>query len=103
MNTELKEIKDAIDATNETMRSAMRTFSLIGGAEDALLDMLEGVFAKYYKSSDEKYREVALIMALELGLAWNSMINELGYSTFHKDALTKRFLKIIWEEESNED
>lgn len=98
MNAELKEMKDAIDGLNETMRSAMKIFRLVGGSEDALLDMLEGTFAKYYKSSDEEYREATLVMALEMGIAWNDMVNELGYSVFHKDALTKRFLKIIWEE-----
>ena len=98
MNAELKEMKDAIDATNETMRSGMRTFSIIGGSEDVLLDMLEGTFAKHYKSSDEEYREGVLVMALEMCVAWNSMVDELGNSSFHKDALAKRFLKIIWEE-----
>lgn len=85
MNTELKKMKDAVDR-------------IIEGSEDALLDVLERPFAKYYESPDEEYREVALIMALEMGLVWNSMVDELGDSAFHKDALTKRFLKIIWEE-----
>ncbi len=98
MNAELKEMKDAINGLNETMRSAMKTFRLVGGSEDVLLDMLERPFAKYYESPDEEHREAELIMALEMGLTWNDMVDELGDSTFHKDALTKRFLKIIWEE-----
>lgn len=98
MNTELKKMKDAVDSTNETMQSVMRTFRIIEGSEDALLDMLERPFAKYYKSPDEEHREVALIMALEMCVVWNSMVDELGDSAFHKDALTKRFLKIIWGE-----
>ena len=40
MNTELKKMKDAVDSTNETMQSVMRTFRIIEGSEDALLDML---------------------------------------------------------------
>ena len=98
MNAELKKMKDAVDSTNETMQSVMRTFRIIEGSEDALLDMLERPFVKYYKSPDEEHREVALIMALEMVLVWNSMVDELGDSAFHKDALAKRFLKIIWEE-----
>lgn len=37
-------------------------------------------------------------MALEMCVAWNNMVDELGDSTFHKDALAKRFLENIWEE-----
>ncbi len=98
MNARLKEMKDTVNGLNETVRSAMDTFRLVRGSEDALLDMLESPFAKYYKSPDEECREAELIMALEMGLTWNDMVDELGDSTFHKDALTKRFLKIIWEE-----
>lgn len=62
-----KELKDAIDLTNETVRSAMQIFWIIKGSEDALLDMLERPFAKFYKSSDAEYREAGLAMALEMG------------------------------------
>lgn len=98
MKIEMKETKAAIDALKETMYSAMRTIQLIEDSEDGMLDALERTFKKYYKSSDEEYREVALIMALEMCVGWNNMVDELGDSAFHKDALTKRFLKIIWEE-----
>ena len=98
MNTELKKTKDSIDELNEMMRSAMRTIQFTAGFEDDMLDIIERTFKKYYKSSGEEDREVILIIALEMCVGWNNMVDELGDSTFHKDALAKRFLKIIWEE-----
>ena len=98
MDAELKEMKMNIEALRETVSFSMKTIQLIGGSEDAVLSMLGDAWAKKYKSSDNENREVALIVALEMCVAWNSMADELGDSAFHKDALTKRFLKIIWEE-----
>ena len=98
MNTTLEKTKNAIDAINEMVYSAMRIFSLIGRSEDALLDKLERTFAEYYKSSDEKCMEEVVAMDIILGLAWNKAVDKVGDSAFHKDALTKRFLKIILEE-----
>ena len=95
MNTALEKTKNAIDAM---VYSAMRIFSLIGRSEDALLDKLERMFAEYYKSSDEKCMEEVAAMDIILGLAWNKAVDKLGDPAFHKDALTKRFLKIILEE-----
>lgn len=92
------EMKANIDTLRETVSFSMKTIQLIGGSEDALLNMLEGMFAKYYKSSDEEYRKVAPIIAFEMCVDWNNMVDELGDSTFHKHALMKRLLKIIWEE-----
>lgn len=92
------EVKANIDALRKTVSFSMETFQLVRGSEDALLDLLEGVFAKYYRSSDEEYREGALVIALEMCVTWNNTVDELGDSAFHKDALTKRFLKIICEE-----
>lgn len=92
------EVKANIDALCETVSFSMETFQLIRGSEDALLDILEKPFVKYYRSSDEEYREEALVIALEMCVAWNNTVDELGDSAFHKDALTKRFLKIIREE-----
>ena len=46
MNAELQEMKDAVNGLNETMRSSMKTFRLVGGSEDVLLDMLEGDICK---------------------------------------------------------
>lgn len=98
MNAELKKMKDAVDSTNETMQSVMRTFRIIEGSEDALLDMLERPFAKYYKSPDEKCMEEVAALNIMLGLAWNKAVDKVGDPAFHKDALTERFLKIILEE-----
>lgn len=98
MDAELKVTEMNINVLREAMRLGIKTIQLFRGSEDTLLDTLEKTFAKYYKSSDEKYRETMLIMALEMGIAWNNAVDELGDSTFHKDALAKRFLKIIWEE-----
>lgn len=98
MNATLEKTKNAIDVINEMVYSAMRIFSLIGGSEDALLDKLERMFAEYYKSSDEKCMEEVATMDIILGLAWNKAVDKLGDPAFHKDALTKRFLKIILEE-----
>ena len=56
------------------------------------------MFAEYYKSSDEKCMEEVAAMDIILGLAWNKAVDKLGDPAFHKDALTKRFLKIILEE-----
>lgn len=98
MNAEPKKMETNLEALRETIGFSMKTIQLIGGSEDAVLSMLGDSWAKSYKSSDDEDREVALIMALEMGIAWNNMVDELGDSIFHKDALTKRFLKIIWEE-----
>lgn len=95
MNTE---VKANINALCETVSFSMETFQLVRGSEDALLDMLEETFAKYYRSSDEEYREGALAIALEMCVAWNNTVDKLGDSAFHKDALAKRFLRNIWEE-----
>lgn len=92
------EMKANIDALREIVSFSMKTIQLIGGSEDAVLSMLGDAWAKRYKSFDNENREVALIMALEMCVAWNNMVDELGDSTFHKDALTKRFLENIWEE-----
>ena len=98
MNAELEKMKNVIDAINEIVYSAMRIFSLIGKPEDALLDVLEKTFAKYYKSSDEKCMEEVAVMDIVLVQAWNKAVDKVGDSAFHKDALTKRFIKIILEE-----
>lgn len=92
------EMKANIDALRETVSFSMKTIQLIGGSEDAVLSMLGDAWEKRYKSSDNETREVALIVALEMCDAWNNMVDELGDSAFHKDALTKRFLESIWEE-----
>ena len=103
MNAALEKTKDAIEAINKIVYSAMRIFSLIGRPEDALLDKLEQIFAEYYKSSDEKCMEEVAAMDIVLGCAWNKAVDKVGDSAFHKDALTKRFQKIILEECSHED
>lgn len=92
------ETKANIDALCETVSFSIETIRLIGGSEDTVLSMLGDAWAKRYKSSDSENQKIALIIALEMCVAWNNMVDELGDSTFHKDALTKRFLKNIWEE-----
>ena len=98
MNAALEKTINAIDGINEMVYCAMRIFSIIGRSEDALLYKLERMFAEYYKSSDEKCMEEVAAMDIILGLAWNKAVDKLGDPAFHKDALTKRFLKIILEE-----
>jgi len=91
-------MKANIDVLRETVSLSMKAIQLVGGSEDAVLSMLGDAWKKSYKSSDSEDREVALIMALEMCVTWNNMVDELGDSTFHKDALAKRFLENIWEE-----
>lgn len=98
MNARLKETKDVIDSASEAVISSMKMIQLFGGSEDLALDILEGTLEKHYESSDDASKETMLIMILEMGIAWNNAVDELGDSTFHKDALSKRFLKYIWEE-----
>ena len=102
MNAEMKANIDALRETVSALRKAMR---LIGGSEDAVLSILGDAWGKKYKSSDNdnKSREAALITALEMCVAWNNVVDELGDSAFHKDTLTKRFLESIWDEQSHED
>lgn len=92
------EMKANIDALRETVSALIKAMRLIGGSEDAVLSILGDAWGKKYKSSDNESREAALITALEMCVAWNNVVDELGDSAFHKDTLTKRFLESIWEE-----
>nr|DAK55658.1 MAG TPA: hypothetical protein [Caudoviricetes sp.] len=104
MITELKDVKESIDMFGELIDLSMRMIPSSGGSEEDVLDIIEEAWVKYYNSSvDDAAISAALVIALELGFAWNGAVDRLGDPMFHKDTLTKRFLQIIWEEQLHED
>lgn len=99
MDAELKEAKEIIEETKRMIRYAMLMTYCGGGSEDHVLDALEGAWEEQYNSADNPEKlGCALLIALEMSIAWNDMVAILRDSVFHQDALASRILKAIWEE-----
>lgn len=104
MNAEMKDLNESLNILKETMDVATKMILSIGGSEDDILDIMERAWVKYCIFFDNsEAMSKTLISALALGFAWNGMVDKMEDPMLHKDALTKRFLQIIWEEQSHED
>lgn len=104
MNAEMKDLNESLNILKEMMDVLTKMILSTGGSEDDILDIMERAWVKHYNSSDNsEAMSMTLILALSLGFAWNGMVDKMEDPMLHKDALTKRFLQIIWEEQSHED
>lgn len=88
-----------IEALEKVVRLAVETVHSMGSTEEELLDAItEQVRPKLF-STDAAVLSGVLLGCLKMSVAWNDAVESLGdASRFHRDALAKRLLKVLWEE-----
>lgn len=90
---------EIIEELKEIVQSAVMFASLVGDSEGHILDCIEKVWREKLTSIDGDALSAALIVCLEMSMAWNDAVEALGdNSGFHRDAFAKRISKLMLEE-----
>ena len=90
---------EIIEELKEIVQSAVMFASLVGNSEGHILDCIEKVWREKLTSIDGDALSAALIVCLEMSMAWNDAVEALGdNSGFHRDAFAKRISKLMLEE-----
>lgn len=90
---------EIIEELKEIAQSAVMLASLVGDSEEHILDCIEKVWREKLTSIDGDALSAALIVCLEMSMAWNDAVEALDdNSGFHRDAFAKRISKLMLEE-----
>lgn len=99
MNYNERDGLEIIEEQKEIVQSAVMFASLVGNSEEHILDCIEKVWREKLTSIDGDALSAALIVCLEMSMAWNDAVEALGdNSGFHRDAFAKRISKLMLEE-----
>ena len=90
---------EIIEELKGIAQSAVMLASLVGDSGEHILDCIEKVWREKLTSIDGDALSAALIVCLEMSMAWNDAVEALGdNSGFHRDAFAKRISKLMLEE-----
>ena len=94
--------RDGLEISEEIKKvaqSAVTLAYLMGDSEEHVLDRIEKAWIEKLLSIDGDTLRAALIVCLEMSMAWNDAVEALGdNSGFHRDAFAKRISKLMSEE-----
>lgn len=98
MNTEREALK-IVEELKKVVQSSVTMVYFAGDSEEHILDAIEKAWRAKLLSMDSDMLSSAILVCLEMSVAWNDAVEALGdNSLFHRDALTKRLIKVLWEE-----
>ena len=90
---------EIIEELKKVTQAAITLAYFVGDSEEHILDCIEKAWKEKLLSIDSDALSSALVACLEMSLAWNNAVEVLGdNSGFHRDAFTKRILKLMMEE-----
>ena len=103
MDHNKKDGLEIIEGIKQVAQSAVMLAYLMGDSEEHILDCIEKVWREKLTSIDGDALCTALIVCLEMSMAWNDAVEALGdNSGFHRDAFAKRISKLMLEEQAYE-
>ena len=98
MNMEREALK-IVEELNKIVQSAVTLAYALGDSEEHILDAIEKAWRAKLLSIDSDTLPSAMLVCIEMSVAWNDAAEALDdNSGFHRDALAKRLLKVLWEE-----